>query len=181
MSRRLSVVGDPAADQQVGSEPSSAWWRTAVVYQVYLRSFADSNGDGIGDLAGVRSRLPYLAWLGVDALWINPHYPSGGADGGYDVVDYRAVDPEYGDVADLEALVEDARRLGLRVVLDVVPNHTSDRHPWFAESRSSRKSPKRDWDVWRDPAPGGGPPNDWRSVFEAVGPAWTLDPATRQD
>ena len=127
---------EPATDQPVRAPHSpSPWWRTAVVYQVYLRSFADSNGDGIGDLAGLRSRLPYLAWLGVDAVWINPHYPSGGADGGYDVIDYRAVDPDYGDVADLEALVQDARRLGLRVVLDVVPNHTSDRHPWFRAAR----------------------------------------------
>src|SRR3954468_24531315 len=130
MSVRLLPAAD-ATPQRVASDPSSPWWRTAVVYQVYLRSFADGNGDGIGDLAGLRSRLPYLTWLGVDALWINPHYPSGGADGGYDVVDYRAVDPEYGAVSALEELVDDARRLGLRVVLDVVPNHTSDRHPWF--------------------------------------------------
>src|SRR5215210_2188250 len=121
MSVRLATART-AARQIPVEESSSPWWRTAVVYQVYLRSFADSNGDGIGDLAGLRARLPYLAWLGVDALWINPHYPSGGADGGYDVVDYRAVDPDYGDVADLEALVADARRLGLRVLLDVVPN-----------------------------------------------------------
>src|SRR5687767_14471544 len=142
MRRRLLTAGTNSAHQQMASEPSSAWWRTAVVYQVYLRSFADSNGDGIGDLAGVRSRLPYLAWLGVDALWINPHYPSGGADGGYDVVDYRAVDPDYGDVADVESLVDDARRLGLKVVLDVVPNHTSDQHPWFQAALADPDCPE---------------------------------------
>src|SRR3954469_7172718 len=125
MSFRLLPATD-ATPQRVASDPSSPWWRTAVVYQVYLRSFADGNGDGIGDLAGLRSRLPYLTWLGVDALWINPHYPSGGADGGYDVTHYRARAPHSRGVADLEALVVDARRLGLRVVLDVVPNHTSD-------------------------------------------------------
>src|SRR4051812_8113824 len=142
MSARLAPA-EPATDQPVRAPHSpSPWWRTAVVYQVYLRSFADSNGDGIGDLAELRSRLPYLAWLGVDAVWINPHYPSGGADGGYDVVDYRAVDPDYGDVSDLEALVQDARRLGLRVVLDVVPNHTSDRHPWFRAALADPDSPR---------------------------------------
>src|SRR4051794_35539644 len=130
MSVRLVTAGTVARPVAPQHAPSP-WWRDAVVYQVYLRSFADSNGDGIGDLAGLRARLPYLAWLGVDALWINPHYPSGGADGGYDVIDYRAVDPDYGDVADLEALVGHARRLGLRVVLGVVPNPTSAQPPWF--------------------------------------------------
>src|SRR4051794_7698564 len=141
----MSVRLVPAVDttpQQVASDPSSPWWRTAGVYQVYLRSFADSNGDGIGDLAGLRSRLPYLAWLGVDALWINPHYPSGGADGGYDITDYRAVDPDYGDVAGLEAVVADARKLGLRVVLDVVPIHTSDPHPWFQAALADPDCPQ---------------------------------------
>src|SRR4051812_28539843 len=129
MATRLATV---RTQQHIASGRAPAdWWRTAVVYQVYLRSFADGNGDGIGDLAGLRSRLPYLSWLGVDALWINPHYPSGGADGGYDIVDYRAVDPDYGDVADLEALVADAPPLALKGVLDVVPNHTSRRHPRF--------------------------------------------------
>src|SRR5215207_10084402 len=120
MATRLAMVRS-STEQQVdpGQASSSPWWRDAVVYQVYLRSFADSNGDGIGDLAGLRSRLPYLAWLGGGPLRINPHYPSGGADGGYDIVDYRSVDPDYGDVADLEAVVADARQLGLRVILDV--------------------------------------------------------------
>jgi len=129
MARRLSLARTQPQGRVTPAAAPATWWRAAVVYQVYLRSFADSNGDGIGDLAGLRSRLPYLAWLGVDALWINPHYPSGGADGGYDIVDYRAVDPDYGDVADLEAVVADARQLGLRVVLDVVPNHPSARPP----------------------------------------------------
>jgi alpha-glucosidase len=146
-----------------------------VVYQVYLRSFADSNGDGIGDLAGLRSRLPYLAWLGVDALWINPHYPSGGADGGYDIVDYRAVDPDYGSVADLEALVDDARRLGLRVILDVVPNHTSDRHPWFQAALADPGSPEAA--RYHFAPPSDEPPNNWRSLFG--GPAWSRTPDGR--
>src|SRR3954462_9275941 len=131
MSRRLSSARTTTGLQIAPERSASPWWRDAVVYQVYLRSFADSNGDGIGDLAGLRSRLPYLAWLGVDALWINPHYPSGGADGGYDVVHYRAAAPDYGDVADLQALVSDARTLGLRVVLDVAPNQPPSRPPWF--------------------------------------------------
>src|SRR3954467_6436421 len=154
---------------------SPDWWRTAVVYQIYLRSFADGNGDGIGDLAGLRARLPYLAWLGVDALWINPHYPSGGADGGYDVVDYRAVDPDYGDVADLEALVQDARRLGLRVVLDVVPNHPSDRHPWFRAALADPDSPEAA--RYHFAPPSEEPPNNWRSLFG--GPAWSRTPDGR--
>src|SRR5215213_6930060 len=144
MASRLATVRTSTQQQVTSGQQTSEWWRTAVVYQVYLRSFADSNGDGIGDLAGLRSRLPYLAWLGVDALWINPHYPSGGADGGYDIVDYRAVDPEYGDVSDLEDLVVDARKLGLRVVLDVVPNHTSDRHPWFRAALADPDSAEAD-------------------------------------
>jgi alpha-glucosidase len=146
-----------------------------VVYQVYLRSFADGNGDGIGDLAGLRSRLPYLAWLGVDALWINPHYPSGGADGGYDVVDYRAVDPDYGDVGDLEDLVAEARRLGLRVVLDVVPNHTSDRHPWFQRALADPDCPEAG--RYHFAPPSEEPPNNWQSLFG--GPAWSRTPDGR--
>ncbi|SNX94786.1 alpha-glucosidase [Geodermatophilus sabuli] len=146
-----------------------------MVYQVYLRSFADSNGDGIGDLAGLRARLPYLAWLGVDALWINPHYPSGGADGGYDVVDYRAVDPDYGDVADLEALVDDARRVGLRVVLDVVPNHTSDQHRWFQAALADPDCPEAG--RYHFAPPSEEPPNNWQSLFG--GPAWSRTPDGR--
>ena len=175
MARRLATART-APDQQVGARGRPApWWQSAVVYQVYPRSFADSNGDGIGDLAGLRSRLPYLAWLGVDALWINPHYPSGGADGGYDVVDYRAVDPDYGDVADLEALVADARRLGLRVVLDVVPNHTSDRHRWFQAALADPDCPEAA--RYHFAPPSAEPPNNWQSLFG--GPAWSRTPDGR--
>jgi len=174
MFARLVRAAIPT-QRRVAIETPSPWWRTAVVYQVYLRSFADGNGDGIGDLAGLRSRLPYLAWLGVDALWINPHYPSGGADGGYDVVDYRAVDPEYGDVSDVEDLVADARRLGLRVVLDVVPNHTSDRHPWFQAALDDPHCPEAR--RYHFAPPSDQPPNNWRSLFG--GPAWSRTPDGR--
>src|SRR3954470_14801357 len=163
MASRLATVRTSTEQHVPSGQETPEWWRSAVVYQVYLRSFADSNGDGIGDLAGLRSRLPYLAWLGVDALWINPHYPSGGADGGYDIVDYRAVDPDYGDVADLEALVADARRLGLRVVLDVVPNHTSDRPPWFQAALADPDPPGAA--RYPFPPPSEQPPNNWQSLF----------------
>src|SRR3569833_3371702 len=163
------VTARPATEARRPAPQPAEWWRTAVVYQVYLRSFADGNGDGIGDLAGLRSRLPYLSWLGVDALWINPHYPSGGADGGYDVIDYRAVDPDYGDVGDLEALVADARRLGLRVVLDVVPNHTSDQHPWFQKALADPDCPEAG--RYHFAPPSEQPPNNWQSLFG--GPAWS--------
>jgi alpha-glucosidase len=175
MPRRLAIAGTSTGQRVASQRSASPWWRTAVVYQVYLRSFADSNGDGIGDLAGLRSRLPYLAWLGVDALWINPHYPSGGADGGYDIVDYRAVDPDYGTVADLEALVADARRLGLRVILDVVPNHTSDRHPWFQAALADPDSPEAS--RYHFAPASDEPPNNWQSLFG--GPAWSRTPDGR--
>ncbi|MGY2066072.1 glycoside hydrolase family 13 protein [Blastococcus sp. SYSU DS0619] len=175
MAVRLATVRTATREEVAAQTSSSPWWRSAVVYQVYLRSFADGNGDGIGDLAGLRSRLPYLAWLGVDAVWINPHYPSGGADGGYDIVDYRAVDPEYGDVADLEALVAEARALGLRVVLDVVPNHTSDRHPWFQAALADPDSPEAA--RYHFAPPSEEPPNNWQSLFG--GPAWSRTPDGR--
>ena len=149
-----------------------------MVYQVYPRSFQDSNGDGVGDLPGVLRRLDHLVRLGVDALWLSPIYPSPMADFGYDVSDYTGIHPEFGTLADFERLVGAAHARGLRVILDYVPNHTSDRHPWFVESRSSRTDPKRDWYIWRDPAPDGGPPNNWLGEFG--GPAWTTDPATGQ-
>ncbi|WP_037870414.1 alpha-amylase family glycosyl hydrolase, partial [Streptomyces sp. SPB074] len=153
-----------------------AWWRDAVIYQVYVRSFADSDGDGIGDLRGVTSRLPYLAGLGVDAVWLTPFYASPQADGGYDVADYRAVDPLFGDLADAAALIGAAHAHGLRVIVDVVPNHTSELHPWFRAARASAAAPERAYYVLR---PGRGehgelPPNDWESVFG--GPAWTRLP-----
>jgi len=156
------------------------WWRSAVVYQIYPRSFADGNGDGVGDLDGLRRRLDHLAWLGVDAVWLSPIFRSPMADFGYDVADYRDVDPLFGTLADLDAVVAEAHARGIRVLLDWVPNHTSDRHPWFVASRSSRSNPKRDWYVWRDPAPGGGPPNNWIAAFRKDAPAWTLDRATGQ-
>ena len=157
------------------------WWQEAVLYQVYPRSFADSDGDGVGDLEGLRARLDHVAWLGVDALWVCPFYPSPMADFGYDVADYCDVDPVFGTLDDFDRLVADAHARGIRVIVDWVPNHTSDRHPWFVESRSSRASATRDWYVWRDsPRRSGhaGRPNNWRAAFG--GNAWTFDEATGQ-
>jgi len=155
-----------------------SWWREGVLYQLYPRSFADSNGDGVGDLPGVVDRLEHLEWLGIDGIWLNPTMPSPNADWGYDVADYFGVHPELGTLADLDRLVAEAAARGIRILLDLVPNHTSDRHPWFLEARSSRESPRRDWYVWADPKADGSPPNDWTSVFD--GPAWTLDAGTGQ-
>jgi alpha-glucosidase len=158
---------------------TQSWWQQAVFYQIYPRSFADANGDGVGDLPGIRRRLEYLAWLGVDAVWISPFFPSPMRDFGYDVADYRDVDPVFGTLEDFDALVADAHRLGIRVMIDWVPAHTSSDHPWFLEARASRDNPRRDWYVWRDPTPDGGPPNNWIAAF-INGPAWTLDEATGQ-
>ncbi|WP_431271660.1 alpha-amylase family glycosyl hydrolase [Dankookia sp. P2] len=155
-----------------------AWWQSAVIYQIWPRSFQDSDGDGIGDLRGIARRLDHLLGLGVDAVWISPFYPSPLADFGYDVADHCNVDPAFGTLDDFDALVAAAHGRGLRVLLDYVPNHTADTHPWFAESRASRSNPRRDWYIWRDPASDGGPPNNWLSEFG--GSAWTLDPATGQ-
>jgi alpha-glucosidase len=152
---------------------SAPWWKGAVIYQIYPRSFADSNGDGIGDLPGITARLPYVASLGVDAIWISPFFPSPMRDFGYDVADFCDVDPMFGTIADFDALVLRAHGLGLKVVIDQVYSHTSDQHPWFAESRSSRDNPKADWYVWADAKPDGSPPNNWQSVF--IGSAWTWD------
>lgn len=160
------------------SAPGPSWWQSGIVYQIYPRSFQDSNGDGIGDLAGVIARLDYLVWLGIDALWLSPVYPSPMDDFGYDVSNYVDIDPIFGSLADFDRLIAEAHARGLKVIMDYVPNHTSEAHPWFAESRSSRASAKRDWYIWRDAAPGGGPPNNWLSEFG--GPAWTWDDATRQ-
>jgi len=154
------------------------WWKRGIVYQVYPRSLMDSNGDGVGDLPGVLSRLDYLRWLGVDALWLSPIYPSPMKDFGYDVADYTGVDPLFGSLADFDRLVAAAHARALKLILDFVPNHTSDQHPWFRESRSSRASPKRDWYLWRDPAPDGGPPNNWLSCFGGSG--WQFDAQTGQ-
>ena len=157
---------------------TAEWWQTGVIYQVYPRSFQDTDGDGIGDLAGINRRLDYLAGLGVDAVWISPIFPSPMADFGYDVSDYCGVDPMFGDLADFDVLVRRAHELGLKVILDFVPNHTSEQHPWFIESRSSRSNARRDWYIWRDPAPGGGLPNNWLAHFG--GSAWEWDASTGQ-
>jgi alpha-glucosidase len=157
---------------------ATRWWQTGVVYQVYPRSFGDANGDGVGDLEGIRRHLDYLAWLGIDAVWISPFYRSPMKDFGYDVADYTDVDPLFGDLAAFDRLLADAHARGLRVIVDFVPNHTSDQHAWFTESRSSRTNSKRDWYVWRDPKPDGSPPNNWISVFG--GSAWAWDDATGQ-
>ena len=155
------------------------WWRDAVFYQIYPRSFMDGDGNGTGDLPGITVRLDYLSeTLGVDALWISPFYPSPMADFGYDVADYCDVDPIFGTLADFDAMLAAAHERGLKVVIDWVPNHTSDQHPWFVASRSSRDDPKRDWYVWRDAKPDGSPPNNWASIFG--GPAWEWDEATGQ-
>ncbi len=154
------------------------WWKCGVIYQVYPRSFQDSNGDGVGDLPGITTRLDYLQWLGVDALWLSPFYPSPQADFGYDIADHCNVDPLFGSLEDFDRLLSEAHRRGLRVLLDYVPNHTSDQHPWFAQSRASRGNPRRDWYIWRNPGPDGAPPNNWLSTFG--GPAWTWDETTRQ-
>lgn len=154
------------------------WWQTGVIYQIYPRSFMDSNGDGLGDIQGVIDRLDYLEMLGIKAIWFSPLFPSPMADFGYDVSDYRDIHSEYGTLADFDKLLVAAHQREMKIILDLVPNHTSDEHPWFVESRSSKDNPKRDWYIWRDPAPDGGPPNNWMSYFE--GPAWTLDNATGQ-
>ncbi|MBA4748187.1 MAG: alpha-glucosidase [Sphingopyxis sp.] len=154
-------------------ERDQAWWRGAAIYQIYPRSFADSNGDGIGDLAGIAARLDHVASLGVDAIWLSPFFASPMKDFGYDVSDYCAVDPIFGDLADFDALVARAHALNLKVLIDQVYAHTSDLHAWFAESRASRSNAKADWYVWADAKPDGTPPNNWQSVFG--GPAWTWD------
>ncbi|MEJ2503725.1 MAG: alpha-amylase family glycosyl hydrolase [Gemmatimonadota bacterium] len=154
------------------------WWEDAVLYQIYPRSYQDSDGDGVGDLEGIRSRLDYLEWLGVDAVWLSPVFRSPHADFGYDISDYRAVDPLFGTDHDLASLRDDLHARGLKLILDLVPNHSSEEHPWFRASSSSRDDPKRDWYMWADPAPDGGPPNNWLSVFG--GSAWEWHEPTGQ-
>ena len=161
------------AEQTSSSADIVPWWRGAVIYQIYPRSFLDSNGDGIGDLPGITSRLEYVASLGVDAIWLSPFFKSPMKDFGYDVSDYREVDPIFGTLKDFDALVAEAHRLGLRVVIDQVYAHTSDAHPWFQQSRADRVNDKRDWYVWAPPKCDGTPPNNWLSVF--YGPSWTWD------
>ena len=161
-----------------GTVAERPWWDEGVLYQVYVRSFRDADGDGVGDLDGVRERLDHLAWLGVDGIWLSPVHPSPNADWGYDVADHLDVAAEYGGMEALERLVADASTRGIRIVMDLVPNHTSDRHPWFVDARSSRDAEHRGWYVWADPASDGGPPNNWRSTFG--GSAWELDEPTGQ-
>jgi alpha-glucosidase len=167
------------ASQKTGDE----WWRHAVIYEIYPRSFQDSNGDGVGDIKGITSRLDYLKDLGIDAIWITPMYPSPGVDYGYDISDYTAIDPDYGTMDDFDTLVAEAKKRGIRILMDYVINHTSDQNPWFKESRSSRDNPKRDWYVWKDgkgqtAASKGEPPNNWQSWFGHS--AWQWDETTRQ-
>lgn len=181
MRRRGGPAGlvRPQAPALLLSEPPDAdWWRGAVIYQVYLRSFQDTDGDGIGDLPGVLQRLDHVAALGVDALWLSPFYRSPQEDFGYDVSDFRSVDPSMGTMEDFRRLREATRARGLKLLLDFIPGHTSDRHPWFQESRSSRDNPRADWYVWADAAPDGTAPNNWISSFG--GPAWTWDPRRAQ-
>jgi alpha-glucosidase len=156
----------------------SPWWKTGVLYQIYPRSFADSNGDGVGDLPGVIERLDYLQWVGVDGIWLSPVTVSPNADWGYDVADYVAVEPDLGTLGDVDRLIAEAGRRDIRVLMDLVPNHTSEQHEWFVDARSSRTARHRHWYVWADPKADGSPPNNWVSSFG--GPAWTLDEATGQ-
>ncbi len=165
--------------QRDGHTDTTPWWRDAVVYQIYPRSFADSNGDGVGDLAGITGKLDYLAELGVDALWLSPIFTSPMRDFGYDVADYCGIDPVFGTDADFDELIAGVHGRGMRLLLDWVPNHSSSDHPWFVESRSSRDNPKRDWYVWRDRRPDGSPPTNWMAQFHGV-PAWTHDEHTDQ-
>jgi alpha-glucosidase len=168
----------PSADASADESSERPWWKSGVIYQIYPRSYADSNGDGVGDLRGIIDRLDYLARLGVDGLWLSPITRSPNDDWGYDVADYRLVQPDLGTDADVDELIAQAGRRGIRILLDFVPNHTSDQHPWFVDSRSSRTARYRDWYLWADPRPDGSPPNNWVSGFG--GPAWTFDAATGQ-
>ncbi len=160
------------------TQDQTLWWQRGVIYQIYPRSFLDSNGDGIGDLKGILAQLEYLKWLGVDAIWLSPFYCSPMADMGYDITNHTDVDPIYGNLATFDELLEHAHRHDLKVIIDFVPNHTSDEHPWFLASRSSRQDPQRDWYVWADPRPDGSPPNNWLSVMG--GSAWEWDASSGQ-
>ncbi len=176
--RTTSRSNDRRRDDEIPPASSVPWWESGTIYQIYPRSFQDSDGDGVGDLAGIEQRIDYLVDLGVDAVWLSPIFPSPMADFGYDVADYRNIEPLFGTLADFDRLIDRLHRRGLKLLLDFVPNHSSDRHPWFVESRSSRANPKRDWYIWRDAAPDGGPPNNWTSDFG--GSSWEYDAATGQ-
>jgi alpha-glucosidase len=177
------ALSAPLFAQSTEPSPQSNpnWWKNAVIYEIYPRSFQDSNGDGIGDLNGITSRLDYLRSLGIDAIWLTPIYPSPQVDFGYDISDYIAIDPQYGTLADFDRLVAEARQRNIGIIMDLVLNHTSDKHPWFIQSASSRTNPKADWYMWRDPKMVNGhrePPNNWLSVFGHS--AWEWDPARKQ-
>jgi alpha-glucosidase len=166
---------DSGPDARSWIPESPAWWQRGVIYQIYPRSFFDASGDGIGDLTGIRHKVSYLAWLGIDAVWLSPIYSTPDVDLGYDIADYRSIDPQFGTLEDFDELVAALHDKNIKIILDLVPNHTSDQHPWFVESRSEPRGPKRDWYVWRDSRPDGAPPNNWESYFG--GPAWHyLDP-----
>ncbi|MDO1581053.1 alpha-glucosidase family protein [Rhizobium oryzicola] len=166
------------ASSQTTDTPDADWWRGAVIYQIYPRSYQDSNGDGVGDLKGITARLPHIAALGADAIWISPFFPSPMRDFGYDVSNYTDVDPMFGSLSDFDALIAEAHRLKIKVMIDLVISHSSDHHAWFIESRSSRVNPKADWYVWADAKPDGTPPNNWLSIFG--GSAWHWDPTRMQ-
>ena len=167
-----------ALAEQTQTALDKDWWRGAVIYQIYPRSYQDSNGDGIGDLLGIVQRLPYIASLGVDAIWISPFFMSPMKDFGYDVSDYCDVDPMFGSLADFDAVVDTAHRLGIKVMIDLVLSHTSDQHPWFVQSRVDRTNDKANWYVWAEPKPDGTPPNNWLSIFG--GSAWQWDARREQ-
>jgi alpha-glucosidase len=154
----------------ISSQITSDWWKRAVIYEIAPISFQDTNGDGKGDLKGIERRIDYLQWLGVDAVWLTPFFISPMLDFGYDIVDFCSIDPVYGTLEDFDRLVDVLHRRGIKIILDYVPNHTSDQHAWFVDSRSSRSSAKRDWYVWADASPSGSPPNNWLSRFG--GSAW---------
>ncbi|MBV9301564.1 MAG: alpha-glucosidase [Acidobacteriaceae bacterium] len=171
--------GSAALSQSPSAQDQSdVWWKHAVIYEIYPRSFQDSNGDGIGDLNGITSRLDHLKDLGVDMIWLSPIYPSPQVDFGYDISDYEAIDPQYGTMADFDRLLDEAKKRNIRICMDMVMNHTSDKHRWFIESASSRTNPKRDWYIWRDGKSPGQPPNNWLSTFGHS--AWQYDPKTKQ-
>src|SRR5437899_1733859 len=177
-SRSQQTAAPKVAQRQTSQFAQDPWWKHAVIYEIYPRSFQDSNGDGVGDINGIASRLDYLHDLGIGAIWITPMYPSPLVDFGYDVADYAAIDPLYGTLEDFDHLMAEAKKRNIRVIMDLVPNHTSDQHPWFKESRSSRTNSKRDWYIWRDGKAPGQPPNNWQSWFGHS--AWQFDSATNQ-
>ncbi len=174
----LALLAGPSLLAQTSSTSTDPWWKHAVIYEAYPRSFQDSNGDGVGDLKGITERLDYLQSLGINAIWLSPIYPSPQVDFGYDISDYENVDPQYGNLADFDQLVAEAKKRNIRIIMDMVMNHTSDKHPWFIESKSSRNNPKRDWYIWRDGKGPGIPPNNWQSAFGHS--AWKYDPTTKQ-